>query len=310
MLLYVSRLSRRRRKWSRRIQEAYRRLRACDKNETTAVKPFPSKCPRSRRRKFRRSRIIWPSRLYGAGPRNGGTNETPIIYTSELFIKLAKKDGNNGDNGLTYGRREPRTCRTLMHERTSVPSYRRAATPRVVLADCSAVQRGLAIMLTRADFLRVSFGREEREKWPCAPKSSRPRKPPRVSLLAAAHAGERLKLQQAPRRIRILLSYIFRLPARDSRRIIATGEHADCAVSDFRFLRVARDADGRERMKGNHDCVAFVFRYNCPASTVADKPREQSCPNERRRTGAAIIGATWLQSRIISFDAQKDLRLF
>jgi len=79
-------------------------------------------------------------------------------------------------------------------------------------------------MRTRADFLRVSFGREEREKWP---KSSRPRGPPRIaSLLAAAHAGEQLKLQQAPGRVRILLSYIFRLSARDSRRIIASGEHA------------------------------------------------------------------------------------
>jgi len=82
-------------------------------------------------------------------------------------------------------------------------------------------------MRTRADFLRVSFGREEREKWPCAPKSSRPRRPPRIaSLLAAAHAGEQLKLQQASGRVRILLSYIFRLSARDSRRIIASGEHA------------------------------------------------------------------------------------
>lgn len=41
------------------------------------------------------------------------------LYTSDR-----KKDGNNGDNGLTYGRRGIWSCRTLIHERTIFLSAR------------------------------------------------------------------------------------------------------------------------------------------------------------------------------------------
>lgn len=70
--------------------------------------------PQCRRHKFRCLRIIWPLRLMGLpslslSPRRArktGRGYAYYLYESGLFIYLVwKKDGNNGDNGLTYGRR-------------------------------------------------------------------------------------------------------------------------------------------------------------------------------------------------------------
>lgn len=77
-----------------------------DEDDGTVFPQLPQ--PQCRRHKFRCLRIIWPS-TYGTASspscrtKEGKGTRLLSVRAGYLYTSSEKKDGNNGDNGLTYG---------------------------------------------------------------------------------------------------------------------------------------------------------------------------------------------------------------
>lgn len=145
------------------------------------------------------------------------------VRTGYLYIAYEKKDGNNGDNGLTYGRRGYEVVSYFDTRARTV--YRCAASPRVSPSADRSRYLARPVMASNRDSVHsplissASFGKEEGEKWP--------------------RVEERHGIAPVPRR---LVSHRF-LPSPMSESSLKCTKRA--GIRAFSCIRIPRDASAK-----------------------------------------------------------------